>query len=273
MKTQRIIILSLLVILIAALAFAGAKKTIISNPLVSEGVTQGQFMDWSCYEGFKPVDSNADPADTLWWTGNIEYHIFGGGSINWTTDLPQITGVILKMKYGLWNSPSVPLEVNVNNNYVGTATANTGYISPGPRYAQVDITNYIVAGPDLIEVNATSGGEAVIGYVGCGVRSTDKGIAAAGSGENIPLVFSLNRPSPNPFNPTTEISFTLPESRLVELKIFDVTGRTADILAEGNLSQGVHSFTWDAKDFASGVYFVQLHAGSDNAVEKLILLK
>lgn len=274
MNTRSFLLMALIIAICAVAAFSGTKNAAIMNPPTIDGVTQGEFMDWSCYEGFYPVEpNNADPCDTLWWTGNIEYHISGGESVSWSPDLPQMDGVILKMKYGLWNSPSVGLAVSVNGNYIGTCQATQGYISPGPRYAQINISNYIIAGPDLIEVTASYGGEAVIGYVGAGVRSIDKGLAGSGEGDNLPLVFSLSSPTPNPFNPTTEIAFTLPEARSVELKVYDITGRTAAVLAEGNLQQGAYSYTWNANSFASGVYFVQLIAGGDIAVEKIILLK
>ena len=170
----------------------------IATPVIREtfdGITEGAIT----FPGYDPYDN----IDTTWFTGNIDQHIVGGQTISWTTDLPQVAATRLKIKYGLWNSPDVPLGIYVNNNYVGTVVADQGYISPGPEYAQFGIGNYIVSGPDLIEVRAEGTGEAVIGYVGAGYKS---GLDVAGGGS-----FTMNL-TPNPFNPTTTFNFTLPEA-------------------------------------------------------------
>ena len=269
---------NLIIILVCFLCSASlfAKDVIvISNPPVAEGITQGEFMDWSCFDGCKPFDPGMDPVDTLWWTGNIDRHVFGGQTLTYNPDLPQIDGVYLQIKYGLWNDPPVNFMVTVNGTFVGSFWANWGYISPGPRYVKVNISNFIVAGPDLIEISAAvGGGEAVIGYVGAGMRQTDTRIAS-GVEENplMVLKFKLYDPSPNPFNATTYISYSLKEMTHISFLIYDITGREVYSYRKENEAPGRYSLMWDASDLASGVYVIAFEAGSYRNIKKAVLLK
>jgi hypothetical protein len=89
----------------------------------------------------------------------------------------------------------------------------------------------------------------------------------------------LQAPSPNPFNPSTTISFTLPEAADVRLSIFDVLGREIAILSQGTFEAGYHSATWNASNVASGVYFARLTVTNEygtvkfTKVNKLLLMK
>jgi hypothetical protein len=88
-----------------------------------------------------------------------------------------------------------------------------------------------------------------------------------------PTQFMLNQNYPNPFNPGTTISFNLPSRLIVSLKVFDALGREIGTLVNDELSAGDHMFRWNAKDFASGVYFYRLQTGSFIVTKKLILLR
>ena len=78
---------------------------------------------------------------------------------------------------------------------------------------------------------------------------------------------------PNPFNPSTTISFSLPTKSTVSLKILDVTGREVAVLVSGLLPAGLHSRQWEAANMPSGVYFSRLQVGNYMATKKLLLLK
>ena len=81
--------------------------------------------------------------------------------------------------------------------------------------------------------------------------------------------------SPNPFNPSTLIRFSLPEgfSGNVSLKIYDITGRETQSLINGTMQQGVYETVWNASEYASGIYFYKLTAGNFTEIKKLILMK
>lgn len=78
---------------------------------------------------------------------------------------------------------------------------------------------------------------------------------------------------PNPFNPTTNISFNLPSEGFVELNIYDLSGRKIESLLNKNLIAGQHNVKWDASRYSSGIYFYRLRAGNQIITKKLVLVK
>ncbi len=78
---------------------------------------------------------------------------------------------------------------------------------------------------------------------------------------------------PNPFNPTTTISFELPSRSFVSLKIFDMLGRDVSTIVSGELPAGSYTRQWNGSGFASGVYFYRLQAGSVVQTKKLVMMK
>ena len=88
-----------------------------------------------------------------------------------------------------------------------------------------------------------------------------------------PLVYKLEQNYPNPFNPTTRIEFSIPKQSNVELKVFNVLGQEVATLVQGVLPPGDHVATFDAKSFATGVYFYRIKAGEFLSVKKMLLLK
>ncbi len=85
--------------------------------------------------------------------------------------------------------------------------------------------------------------------------------------------FCLHPPYPNPFNPETTISFSLPKAGKIEISVFDVTGKKVAVLASGEYSAGNHVVKFDGRDLSSGVYFVRLNAENRNFTKKCLLLK
>ena len=88
-----------------------------------------------------------------------------------------------------------------------------------------------------------------------------------------PWSFSLSQNYPNPFNPSTTINFSLSEAEVVSLKVYDVLGKEVAELIRERLRAGYYRVTWDAHHEPSGVYFVELRAGSFTRVKKMILTK
>ena len=89
----------------------------------------------------------------------------------------------------------------------------------------------------------------------------------------VPSQSSIFSAAPNPFNASTTIDFNLQISEYITLAIYDITGREVESLITGHSSAGQHSVVWDARDYASGVYFVKLEAGKSIKTQKLLLLK
>ncbi len=79
--------------------------------------------------------------------------------------------------------------------------------------------------------------------------------------------------SPNPFNPSANISFNLPSAAQVRLEIFNVMGHKVSTLVDSHLGAGEHVYSWDGSRFASGVYLYRLQVGQTVRSEKMLLLK
>ncbi len=88
-----------------------------------------------------------------------------------------------------------------------------------------------------------------------------------------PHAFVLRQNTPNPFNPSTAISFTLPAPGNVSLVVYDATGRKVTELVRGFHAAGEHSAVWNAKGCASGVYFAVLKAGERTETRKMLLVR
>ena len=96
--------------------------------------------------------------------------------------------------------------------------------------------------------------------------------------ETPPLGFRLAPNYPNPFNPNTTITFTIPEAGMVSLAVYDINGRLVRTLVSRILSAGTFSETWNGRDdygrpVSSGVYVSRLTQGSHSAVNKMVLMK
>ncbi len=103
-------------------------------------------------------------------------------------------------------------------------------------------------------------------------------LAARTPGLALPTEFALSQNVPNPFNPSTQISFALPVAAKVNLAIYNVLGQHVKTLVAGDLRAGYQTITWDGTDFtgrtvASGVYFYKLNAGDFAATKKMLMLK
>jgi len=90
---------------------------------------------------------------------------------------------------------------------------------------------------------------------------------------SLPLNHTLKQNFPNPFNPTTQINFSLSKSSPVTLKIYDAAGHLVSTLINRNLSEGDYTEVWDGQNMHSGLYFYQLTAGNSTETRKMILLK
>ena len=100
------------------------------------------------------------------------------------------------------------------------------------------------------------------------IKSDNSGIF-----QNGPYSFKLTGIYPNPFNPSTEISFTLPFDGYITLNVFNLQGQEVSVVFEGYQTAGIHSYSWDASTLANGVYYIQLSDGINQSFEKAILLK
>ncbi|MBU1983101.1 T9SS type A sorting domain-containing protein [bacterium] len=88
----------------------------------------------------------------------------------------------------------------------------------------------------------------------------------------VPSSYSLSV-YPNPFNPSTTISFSLLEAGAVRVAVYDVGGRWIQTLVDEKRSAGNHRVTFDARELPSGVYFVRMESGTFQATRKIVLMR
>ena len=88
----------------------------------------------------------------------------------------------------------------------------------------------------------------------------------------LPSSYSLSA-FPNPFNSSTSLSYDLPVTGIVNLSLFDLTGRLVRTLEDRIIPQGHHTLNFDGSNLPSGMYFVRLNANSFSTTQKLLLLK
>jgi len=144
-------------------------------------------------------------------------------------------------------------------------SADPLFCNPNPMYQ--DFT--LATGSPCLPPNNTCG--VLIGAYGEGC-----GTASAAQSTESTLLLSLNYP--NPFNPTTTISFTLPEKVYAKLSIFDIEGKLVKTLVNDTTDEGFREVTWDGLNakgnpVSSGVYFYSLKAGDKVLTRKMVLLK
>jgi hypothetical protein len=102
-------------------------------------------------------------------------------------------------------------------------------------------------------------------------RELMRSVTMTGSAE-LPSDYSLAA-YPNPFNPSTTISFALPEADFVRIVVFDVAGRWIQTLVNEKRSAGNHTVSFDARDLPSGVYFARMESGRFAMTEKMMLIR
>jgi len=113
-----------------------------------------------------------------------------------------------------------------------------------------------------------------VGDSGLILYTSGGGLTAMGDRKKLlPSEFSLQPNYPNPFNPSTIISYQLPVNSHVVLKVYDVLGREVRTLVDEVQKVGRYEIKFDGNDLASGVYFCRMVAGNYLSTRKLLLLK
>lgn len=137
----------------------------------------------------------------------------------------------------------------------------SGFYTPiraGYRYAATDSCFNNVEG-----INGTG----IFAYSGC------SGALVGIGNTEIPLSFKLDQNYPNPFNPVTKISYALPKTGLVSLKVFDILGKEVSSLVNEVKSAGYYTIDFNASNLTSGVYFYKLESDGLSEIRKMMLIK
>ena len=167
---------------------------------------------------------------------------------NRCTDTPYV----IRHKTGIDTVRVNQTENHANWNLLGTYTFGTR-------------NNFVIINDD-----GTSGDYVVAD----GIKLVPSTITKIAEEEKTSNQFQLHPNYPNPFNPTTTISFSMPKSMITSLKIFNIKGeKIEDILTDKQLSMGTHQYQFDAKNNPSGIYFYQLTNENITVAGKMLLIK
>jgi hypothetical protein len=88
-----------------------------------------------------------------------------------------------------------------------------------------------------------------------------------------PKVFALEQNYPNPFNPTTSIKYSIAKEGFVNISIYNALGEKVGSLVNELKKAGNYEINFDAREFASGIYFYRMESGSFISIKKMMLIK
>jgi hypothetical protein len=199
---------------------------------------------------------------------------------------PDSSGIV---ETQLIRAGGTPAEVTVRSSDIGVGTIETSTTSGDSAVVTIGIAEGQTAETVLL-------GGVAFHAVGAGaalVEATVPGfITTAAAAETVyvdgepssvqddtpspPIILEQN--IPNPFNPTTTISFSIPQRMVVDLTIFDVSGRRVVTLVHRTMPAGRSSVKWNGRDanghaVGSGIYFYRLRSGSSTQTRKMVLLR
>lgn len=143
---------------------------------------------------------------------------------------------------------------------------------------------YGVAGSSssLIRLDTTNGHGSVVGATGVSglntLAVTGNLTGATVAGSKRPSKYRLDLPFPNPFNPTTEVKFAIPDHVHVVMRVFNVLGQEVKTLVDDQMEPGNFQVLWDGRNnqgilVSSGIYLFRLEAGPFRESRKVIFLK
>jgi predicted CXXCH cytochrome family protein len=177
---------------------------------------------------------------------------------------------------GMLNVLKSRLPLDATGEPIGGSTvtaADSARIANRPDLVRGIWTYYFVKNDGSMGVHNTKYAVAIL-QKALGWYPTDVQLA----NNEIPTEFALNQNFPNPFNPSTTITFSVPAKQAVRLDVFDIVGRLVKTIVDKELDAGNYRLIWDGKgrtgeSVASGVYLYRLQAGAYSAMKKMIMLK
>ena len=115
----------------------------------------------------------------------------------------------------------------------------------------------------------------IVGDYGTILHTTNGGITFVEEKQidKMPSTYYLSNNFPNPFNPSTKIQYSVPQSARVQIRIFDILGNEIETLINEEKSVGTYELNWNAIGLPSGVYFYQIKAGKFIQTKKMLLIK
>ena len=190
---------------------------------------------------------------------------------------------IFTENYPFWGIIEGTVTSAVNGNPVEGAVITAGMfeaISDASGFYSMDVAGctYSIVNCAVGEYDVEFVEDIVVGDGEILVIDFEYGFVGSEDPIIIPQMTKLHNNYPNPFNPTTTISYDLNNNSKVKLEIFNIKGQKVLTLEDGEKTAGHHNIVWNGKDsegssVSSGVYFYKLDTEDYSSVKKMILMK
>lgn len=105
------------------------------------------------------------------------------------------------------------------------------------------------------------------------LSSTEQSASAVHETNAAPAQYGLEQNFPNPFNPSTEITYAIPTESFVSISVYDMLGTEVATLVNSRKTAGIHSIRFDASHHSSGIYLYQMKYGSAVFSKKMLFIK
>ena len=209
-------------------------------------------------------------SEQLWNTDELNWEVRLYDSFNGTSPGDMIDGVSGSSYVGGWHTVQVDsMEILPNQDFfIGIRFNNNGYVMAFDNMGDL-------SGRSYYSTNGISYSNGLSEYGDCNIRAKVSTETFVKTNDNsyIPTKIKLYPNFPNPFNPTTQISFSMERESKVLLEIYDINGRKIETLINNQITNGVQMVNWNALKYSSGVYFVKLSDGKNLLTQKLMLMK
>ena len=195
----------------------------------------------------------------------------------------------LELRFWRWLGVEQPIY---DHAYVRVSNNGTDWATVWANPVEITDSAWTEVSYDL---SAVADGQATV-YVRWTMGSTDSGwtycgwniddieiwalaaAASTGVGDDLPAAVAITGVWPNPFNPRTNIAFTVPAAAHVRLAVYDLRGRRVDVLVDEVRGAGSYAVVWqgrssDGGPLSSGVYFARLEVGGEVRTSKLVLVR
>ena len=216
-------------------------------------IIRGDEPDYIFYANEVGLNMDISNGGTLAASGSDDYY-FEGFDPDYATEgrisLDSIAAANDDARFYPENGMRIPLDIYFHDNDNGTWEGNVGF--------------------SHLATDQQWNNPGEWAYTWIGDQST---VAGIDDGQLVAEDFELYPNYPNPFNPVTNISFSLPKDQNVKLNIFNMNGQLVNTLINEERSAGKHTIHWNAGNSASGVYLYQLQVGDRSFTHKMILLK
>ncbi len=213
-----------------------------SNPTLNHVTISGNFAPSGFYGIFLSDSSGFTMTNSILWPdglGSSVYNSYNFSTINYSNITHAVGGEIME---GEGNINLDPLFCDADNGDF-TLAENSPCIGTGQDGANIG----------------------ALGVGDCGELSAQD--------DPLPSKYSISSIYPNPFNPTTTISFSIPQFGLTTIRAYDITGRQLETLTNEVLSVGSYSINWNASDCPSGVYLIRMESEDFTQTQKVVLVK